>query len=119
MIEVETIPVPVEPTTPIKPSEALRLGRLVRPLETEGALWDGTDKACALGAMALGYGWDGPTPSIYEFDDDDTADIIESAYLFVEERSGITPQTVWFINDHAERGKRDAAVLAYLEARGL
>lgn len=45
-----------ETTTPIKPSEALRLGRLIRPLPLRGLILSGDDRACALGAMAVGVG---------------------------------------------------------------
>jgi hypothetical protein len=46
--------VPAEPTTPIKPSEALRLGRLVRPVQVFGHFRDGLLGACAYSAMAIG-----------------------------------------------------------------
>lgn len=49
------VEVPVEPTTPMKPSEAMRLGAM----STEQAfvtMGDGVAKACALGAMMIGYG---------------------------------------------------------------
>lgn len=58
---IETLPavgVPAEPTTPILPSQALKLGRLVRPRRIEGNAFDGADGACAMGAMAEGgYLW--------------------------------------------------------------
>lgn len=48
-----------EVTTPIKPSEALRLGRLTRPVRlTDGGFQLGDDAACALGAIHAGYGLD-------------------------------------------------------------
>lgn len=59
----ETIPasapetVPFEPTTPIKPSEAIRLGCLKYPVQGFGDTIKG-NAACALGAMLGGFGWD-------------------------------------------------------------
>ncbi len=50
--------VPAETTTPMKPSTALRLGRLIRPRRTLGTGWDGEDGACAVGAISAGYGFD-------------------------------------------------------------
>lgn len=48
-----------EVTTPIKPSEALRLGRLTRPVRlTNGQFQSGMDGACALGAIHAGLGLD-------------------------------------------------------------
>lgn len=69
---------PLEPTTPIKPSEALRLGRLVRPRRAKGALFRGKYAACAVGAMALGYGYDKPG----RMNEADTAKV----YAFVRRR---------------------------------
>jgi hypothetical protein len=59
----ETLPAvaPFEPTTPIKPSEAIRLGCLIAPVqEFEGPYFNAYIRsACAYGAMALGLGgWD-------------------------------------------------------------
>lgn len=123
---VETIPttVPAEPTTPIRPSEALRLGRLIRPIEAEvgETLYAGRKRACALGAMALGYGFD---PKGHEPTD---------AYGVVADHAGLsydhddsefggdgTLKSVWarFDEARAEGQSGDAAVLAYLESRGL
>lgn len=64
MLETRTAPsikpAPVETVTPIKPSEAIRLGRLLVPARSVGALTrrvQGTVvAACALGAMAVGFG---------------------------------------------------------------
>lgn len=45
--------------TPIKPSEAIRLGCLLAPVQTfhEAYVdWSDPRKACAYGAMALGFG---------------------------------------------------------------
>lgn len=58
----ETIPasapetVPFEPTTPIKPSEAIRLGCLIAPVQAFGGWFPSNDSACALGAMQIGFG---------------------------------------------------------------
>lgn len=60
MIEVRTPAAPVETVTPIKPSEAIRLGILLAPTPITGCFFDGRGGACALGAMALGFGYDGP-----------------------------------------------------------
>ena len=49
-----------ETTTPIKPSEAMRLGRMLYPRGCEGQLtqpYDGGWAVCAAGAMYVGYGW--------------------------------------------------------------
>jgi hypothetical protein len=51
---------PSEPTTPIRPSEAIRLGTLLRPVQCSGHELhpDDPTKACAWGALRLGYGDD-------------------------------------------------------------
>lgn len=115
----ETRPATLEPTTPIRPSEALRLGRLVRPVEAEPfeTLFGEPNRACALGAMAVGYGFD---PSHGE---------PTLAYNLVAGRTGWSfddlpddsLKAVWSRFDEARMDGRsgDAAVLAYLEARGL
>lgn len=57
---------PVEPTTPMKPSEAMRLGIMVTgPARYHNFGYDNT--ACALGAMAIGYGAD-PNASYDDWD---------------------------------------------------
>jgi len=50
---------PLEPTTPIKPSEAIRLGCLIAPVQifNDGYV-DGAGGACGVGAGVLGMGWD-------------------------------------------------------------
>jgi hypothetical protein len=108
MIEIQSpSPVetaPLEEVTPIRPSEALRLGRLVRPEKCTGSWTRGDNAACALGAMEAG--WDiGPN---------DTCDRLTA--LGVDWYSDIA-----MLFDPAEREGRDgdAAVLAYLESRGL
>ena len=45
-----------ETVTPIKPSEAIRLGCLLAPVQAFGAFEDGPGTACVLGAMNLGLG---------------------------------------------------------------
>ncbi len=57
----ETLPtvVPLEPTTPIKPSEAIRLGCLIAPQQAFNHYLSGDGAAaCALGAAALGWNTD-------------------------------------------------------------
>lgn len=57
---------PVETVTPIKPSEAMRLGRVLYPIRITGSLGGYVDTpgvygpfgVCALGAAAVGLGWD-------------------------------------------------------------
>ena len=60
MTEVRTTTPPIEVVTPIKPSEAIRLGCLIAPVQMFGQTRDflGGDrqKACAIGAMELGLG---------------------------------------------------------------
>lgn len=58
MIEVRPA-APVETVTPIKPSEAIRLGCLLRPLQAFGTIADTRGGVCALGAMMFGFGADG------------------------------------------------------------
>lgn len=45
-----------ETVTPIRPSEAIRLGTITAPTPIRGRLFDGHGGACALGAMAIGLG---------------------------------------------------------------
>ena len=115
-VQTEARPVtPQEPMTPIKPSEALRLGRLIRPTEVAGRMFLGDDAACANGAIALGLGYRGPLSTGTEHCDGDTP-----VYLFlVSER--VPAGAILVENDTAVgRGESgDAAVLAYLEERGL
>jgi hypothetical protein len=60
----ETMPAaaPIETVTPIKPSEAIRLGCLIAPvqLRDDAYVSEYRRAACAFGAMALGYGYDWP-----------------------------------------------------------
>lgn len=56
-IEATPATSPIETVTPIKPSEAIRLGCLIAPEQAFGNYIVPSGAACALGAMALG--WDG------------------------------------------------------------
>jgi hypothetical protein len=109
VVEAPVQPAPIETVTPIGPREALRLGRLIRPKRVSCLMFLGEDAACALGAMALGWG----------FDDNEWA-----AYHFLGERLatfGLTIGGVCFPFDAAEvQGRNgDDAVLANLAERGL
>jgi hypothetical protein len=54
---IETAPAPIETVTPMKQSEALRLGCLIAPNQLTDAFFDQRhESACAYGAMALGFG---------------------------------------------------------------
>lgn len=55
--ETLTRPAPVETVTPLRPSEAMRLGCLTTRQGTM-VLASGDRYACALGAMLIGYGFD-------------------------------------------------------------
>lgn len=56
MIDIRTKPAPIEVVTPIKPSEAIRLGCLTKPVQTFGTTFDRTTGACVVGAMVVGFG---------------------------------------------------------------
>ena len=58
MIEVESPTKPAETITPIKPSEAIRLGTLLYPVQAF-EVYGGDDgkSACVLGTMYAGYGY--------------------------------------------------------------
>lgn len=114
-----------EVTTPIKPSEALRLGRLTRPNYTEARLWSGETGACALGAILEGIGWGGGSQS--------------TGYTLIQERFPILYQrdngcpdpdchaptlagpllldTTYHLND--DHHWSDAQIGAWLESLGL
>jgi hypothetical protein len=103
MIEVRTPDAPVETVTPIKPSEALRLGRLIRPEHVTASMFDGERGACALGAMIIG--WD-----------------IRPNQLDARLASfGVSWCDIAYPFDEAEAAGTDgdAVVLASLEGRGL
>lgn len=107
--------VPTETVTPIKPSEALRLGRLLEPRRASGNAFSDAG-ACALGAIHLGWGGD-------RNDDIDTRYDLTMAPLWAMLGTDCSPARVigQEIFDEAEHDGRDgdAAVLAYLESRGL
>jgi|SRR6185369_17671706 len=106
MIDVGTKPAPIETVTPIKPSEAIRLGRLARPLRPRPGLMFGPQAACAIGAMAVGLGYGG-----------DDADV---AYLIVRDAlqgTGILP--ISHIGCAYDAGGTDDEAIAFLESRGL
>jgi hypothetical protein len=117
----ETLAPAVAPETvsPIKPSEALRLGRLTRPLRSARLLFAGTDAACALGAMALGWGLDDPGDVGDPVDDTDLWPLLSDGPVQSLDAGTRTFITATF--DSAEWCGRngDAAVLEYLESRGL
>lgn len=56
MIDVRTKPAPIETVSPIKPSEAIRLGCLIAPVQGfDRYFGNDDDSACAIGAAALGW----------------------------------------------------------------
>ena len=106
MIETQTPAAPVETVTPIKPSEALRLGRLVRPVQSY--LWLEDDNgACACGAIATGWGfgdWSG------------REEVLERLHaLGVDAYGGVV--RAYLAGRYDADSDGDAAVLAYLESR--
>jgi hypothetical protein len=113
VVEAPVRPAPVEPTTPIKPSEALRLGRLIRPKHAPCSLFEDDDAACAVGAMVVGWGFSG----------DDTV----AGYQFAREKLGsfglgwvslsLEYDTLAWLGKDGPAG--DQAVLDYLAERGL
>jgi hypothetical protein len=56
MIDTRTVAAPIETVTPIKPSEAIRLGCLTTVQKFDGFGFDDETEACAEGAMLVGYG---------------------------------------------------------------
>jgi hypothetical protein len=113
---------PVEPTTPILPSEAIRLGCLIAPVQ--GDWWfDNQGRACANGAMAIGFGWDpeskrhaldfiypvsDPLGNVFGCPEQGTATCAGSHPLY---------EAIWHLNDTHEWSRERIA--AYLESRGL
>jgi hypothetical protein len=120
---VEPVVAP-ERVTPLRPSEALRLGRLTRPLPGLGRLfYDG--RACALGAMAIGFFGPGVI-------DETTAgswhvhqQLIEHVPALSQDAAcPICPRmvdkvnsVVWHLNDY--HGWPSEAIAQWLESRGL
>lgn len=70
VVDTTQLPTPIETVTPLKASEAVRLGILLAPIQGHSNLFgvtegyggtpDGTWVACAVGAAALGFGWRPP-----------------------------------------------------------
>lgn len=58
-----------ETVSPLKPSEALRLGRLIRPRRTANEFFEGTTGACALGSMLAGAGYTAGDPGYDDIED--------------------------------------------------
>lgn len=114
-------PRPLEPVTPILPSEALRLGRLTRPRKVNCNTFYESVGACALGAMAIGYGM--PDPG--DVGRNSSLELDHAAYGVVAEAAfggNITHPDfarVWRLNDSTSDADGDAAVLAYLRERSL
>lgn len=102
----------LEPTTPIKPSEALRLGRLIRPIHCMGVEFLGEDSACAIGAIHIGWGG---TPDEYNSSPETYSRLRK---LGIRSPISTIGQNIYDIEEYAGRDG-DAAVLAYFESRGL
>jgi hypothetical protein len=109
------VSVPFEPTTPIKPSEALRLGRLIVPTSKGGTPFSKAGEACAIGAMYVGYGGEPHTvhPGVRG-----TCRNCMGVYRAVSDRlpRGVRAVDVFLAHDFHGG---DEAVLDLLESRGL
>lgn len=104
--------IPVETTTPIKPSEALRLGRLTRPVHAHFAYLKGSDAACAVGAIHIGFGGnDSTSGSTFGIPND----LWDTVTRFPE--WGTVSEMYEAAEDRGKDG--DAVVLAWLEEKGL
>jgi hypothetical protein len=69
MIDVEVLPAISEPTTPMEPSEAMRLGAMVTR-QTRERLWNSNkyaQYACAIGAAATAAGVARRTNVVYDW----------------------------------------------------
>jgi hypothetical protein len=115
----ETQTAPVETVTPIKPSEAIRLGCLVSPIQEFDNYYGmdedfrrDTTRSCALGAMRLGYG----DSSAYHAAEDLIIDTIPNTPCHV---CGEVDMEGWppHLND-VHRWTRER-IADYLEERGL
>lgn len=114
--------------------EALKKGREVRPIQTSGYLFPQPGEACALGAIAIGFGYEVPDDfASLDADDDsgrsftDEDSIEHNAYYFLEEKfntlglnGDAVTKRIYSINDdgpYAKEGelKYDDAVIKYLE----
>lgn len=122
---------PAEPTTRIKPSEALRLGRLEYPVRDPDTFTTGPGRACALGAMMAGWGvpltledddgdwypnWDGLYDKLREFDLPDVETIIDHGTRHGN-FAGQIARTFDVTEHHHHDG--DKAVLKLLTVYGL
>lgn len=104
--------VPLEPTTPIKPSEAIQLGRLMRPVHVRGTAFNAQgDGVCTIGAMFVGYGFD-PKKM-----DDSVGwwDFLRLRAPLAEQFNYLTQIPGWY-----DKGlKSEAQIVAELEAMGV
>ena len=116
MLETQARPVTPETVTPIKPSEALRLGRLLYPIQNRRGQWFGIDEpsACALGAIHAG--WTGGNVVDCGIYDQSTTARLQA--LGIDHPSDAIGCDL-FDPIARDGGDGDVAVLAYLEARGL
>lgn len=109
-----------EVVTPIKPSEALRLGRLTRPLPRRGRRFDfDGQSACAVGAMQIAYGADG---TLYSDADWASLEVLGAQFprhskCPVEGWPYDGYDIVWHLND--VHWYTDDQIVAYLESLGL
>lgn len=120
----ETPAVMPERVTPLLPSEALELGRLMRPRRLIGALFSREDGACALGAMAAAVGSDGyPTREMPGLETRWWVPCpvfrcpSEMFATAVARGTAKVYSIVWHLNDWHEWS--DAAIGAYLRELGL
>jgi hypothetical protein len=114
MIDTRTTTAPIETVTPIKPSEAIRLGCLTTT-KGEGSFFPKPGQACALGAMAIGLGYDGPRCDHFDCDDTCTG---SDPYEVVEGLLGsVSPHEIWEKNDKALWSRERIA--DWLESLGL
>lgn len=86
MIDVQTKPAPIETVTPIRPSEAIRLGCLTTARITGRLVDDDGQSACAVGAMLIG--WNGSLR-----DNDAAMDAMDgTAWDQVDQRAAACPE---------------------------
>jgi hypothetical protein len=102
---------PVETVTPLKPSEAMRLGRLRYPVEGIGCLIDATGATCALGAMLAGF-------------DHDPDEIRSMGYTLVDRYIPGLVEQVYMLNDgvhpdHFNDEWSTERIAGWLEGQGL
>lgn len=109
---VESPATPVETVTDIKPSEALRLGRLVRPKRRAASWFWGKHAACALGAIHIGWGGD----------PDDKESLHATSERLRAMLGDESPDfAIGGTFDYAQQRRQngDEAVLKFLEEKGL